>query len=330
MDKNNQIVIYKSPDGNSKIEVRLKGETIWLTQRQISELFGTEVPAISKHIKNIYDTGELDIESTLSKMETVQKEGERRVKRRLEHYNLDMIISVGYRVNSKRGTQFRIWANKILREYLLKGYVLNERRLKETSEKLLSLKQTVHLIENVSKSKKLTSEEAHGLLKVVTDYTYALDMLDRYDHQTLEKIKKSSKELYRITYTEAIKAINTLKQKSGGTNLFGKEKDKSLQGSLQNIYQTFDKKELYPALEEKAAHLLYFVVKNHSFVDGNKRIAAFLFIWFLQLNQQLYTEEGLKKIDNKTLVALTLMIATSKPEDKEMMIRVIINLMKKE
>jgi len=295
MENKGEIIIYKTRDKETQIEVKIEQDTVWLSQKQMSQLFGIEVPAISKHIKNIYQTGELTSRATLSKMETVQKEGKREITRSIEHFNLDMIISVGYRVNSKRGTQFRIWANKILKEYLVKGYALNEKRLKETEQNFLDLKKTVKLLENVVEQKALTSDEATGLLKVITDYTHALDLLDQYDHQTLKASIKSSKEKFKITYNEAINAIKTLKEKFGGSELFGNEKDESLKSSLGNIYQTYQKKELYPGAENKAAHLLYFIVKNHSFIDGNKRIAAFLFIWFLERNGLLYSIEGFKK-----------------------------------
>jgi len=328
MKNTGEIIIYKTGDKQTQIEVKFEKETVWLSQKQMSELFGIEVPAISKHVKNIFDTGELT-KATLSKMETVQKEGEREIKRSIDHFSLDMIISVGYRVNSKQGIQFRIWANKILKEYLIKGYAVNEKRLKETQQNFIDLKKTVKLLENVIEQKALSSDEATGLLKIITDYTHALDLLDQYDHQTLKKSLKSSKEKFKITYDEAINAIKTLKEKFGGSELFGNEKDESLKSSLGNIYQTYQKKELYPGAENKAAHLLYFVTKNHSFTDGNKRIAAFLFILFLERNGLLYSREGFKKIEDNTLVALTLMIAESKPAEMEMMIRVIINLMQK-
>jgi prophage maintenance system killer protein len=241
-------------------------------------------------------------------------------------YSLDVIVSVGYRVKSSRGTQFRIWANKILKNYLIKGYAINEKRLHEQSRQLEELKQTVRLLGNITDSKDLSSEEASGLLKVITDYTYALDVLDQYDHQVLEIHDTTPKELFQITYDEAIKAIKGLHGRFGGSSLFGNEKDKSFQGSLAAIYQTFGSHDLYPSVEEKAAHLLYFVIKNHSFSDGNKRIAAFLFVWFLEKNDILYKANGNRRIANNALVALTLMIAESKPEEKDIMVKVVVNL----
>lgn len=264
--------------------------------------------------------------STVSKMEIVQKEGIRSIKRLIDVYNLDMILSVGYRVNSKSATQFRIWANKILKEYLIKGYSINEKRLKDQSKQLASLKNTVNLLSHVLESKELSSDEATGLLKVVTDYAYALDILDKYDHQQLTIDGTTLEELFIIDYAEAMKAIRDLKDKFGGSSLFGNEKDESFKGSIGAIYQTFGGIDVYPSVEEKAANLLYFVVKNHSFSDGNKRIAAYLFVWFLDRNKILYRNDGSKRIADNALVALTLMIAESKADEKDMMVKVIVNL----
>ncbi len=320
------IVIYQASDGQTSIEVKLQQETVWLNQNQMAELFATDRSSIAKHIKNIFKTGELSEKATCAKIAQVRQEGNRKILRSIEHYNLDLIISVGYRVNSKRGTQFRLWANDVLKNYLIKGYAVNEKLLKEQSAQLDDLKQAVKLLGNVIESKNLNSDEATGLLKVITDYTYALDVLDKYDHQILEIEKTTEEELFKITYPEAIKAVKSLHNKLGGSDLFGNEKDESFQGSLGAIYQTFARKELYPSVEEKAANLLYFVIKNHSFSDGNKRIGAFLFVWFLEKNRILYKQDGTRKIADNALVALTLMIAESKPEEKEMMVRVVVNL----
>lgn len=322
----NQIIFYQTKDGETGIDVKLENETVWLTQNQLVELFQSSKANISEHIKHVFQSGELDKDSTVRNFRTVGKEGERSVVRNLKHYNLDLVISVGYRVNSIRGSQFRIWANKILKEYLIKGYAINEKLLKEQAEQLANLKSTVNLLSNVLKSKELNSDEANGLLKVVTDYAYALDILDKYDHQQLEIESTTTKQLFVIGYIEAINAIKDLKNKFGGSSLFGNQKDDSFKGSINNIYQTFDGIDLYPSVEEKAANLLYFVVKNHSFSDGNKRIAAYLFIWFLDRNDLLYRADGTKRIADNALVALTLMIAESKPEEHEMMVKVIVNL----
>ncbi|MDQ3020906.1 MAG: virulence RhuM family protein [Bacteroidota bacterium] len=326
MDKKGEVVIFKTLGKETQMEVRVDEDTVWLSQNQLSVLFGKSRVTITEHIGNIFKEKELNKKSVCRNFRHTARDGK---SYKAQYYNLDVIISVGYRVKSKRGTQFRIWANKVLKEYLIKGYGINEKRLKETEQNFIELKKTVKLLENVVEHKALTTDEASGLLKVITDYTHAMDLLDRYDHQTLKKSLKTSKAKFKINYNDAINAIQTLKEKFGGSSLFGMEKDKSFRSSLDNIYQTFKRKELYPGAEVKAAHLLYFVVKNHSFTDGNKRIAAFLFIWFLERNGLLYSKEGLKKIEDNTLVALTLMIAESKSEEKDMMIKVILNLMDK-
>ena len=320
---NGTIVIYRTSDGETRLEVRLESESVWLTQAQIALLFGTEVPAISKHIRNIYRSGELDPDSTVSKMEIVRQEGTRIVKRRVETYNLDMILSVGYRVNSKNATRFRVWANRVLKEYLIKGYAV-DRQAK--AEQLEELKRTVRLLSNVLSAKEVTRSEAVGLLRVITDYTYGLDTLDRYDYQQLEISATTSEASFRATYENAMQALQVLRDKFGGSELFAPEKDESFRSTMGVIYQTFDGRELYPSVEEKAANLLYLTVKNHSFSDGNKRIAAFLFLWFLENNRILYRADGSRLVDNNTLVALTLMIAESRTEEKEVMTKVVVNL----
>ena len=321
-----EILIYQAPDGQTSIDVKLEKDTVWLNQYQMADLFDTDRTSIVKHIKNIYKSEELSELATCAKIAQVRQEGKRNIKRDIEHYNLDLIISVGYRVNSKRGTQFRVWANEVLKSYLIKGYAINERLLKAQSSQLDDLKQAVKLLGNVIDTKNLNTDEATGLLKVITDYTYALDILDKYDHQSLEIKSTTRKELFQITYLEAIKAIKGLHSKFGGSTLFGNEKDESFQGSLAAIYQTFGGEDVYPSVEEKASNLLYFVIKNHSFSDGNKRIAAFLFVWFLEKNNILYKQDGSRKIADNALVALTLMIAESKPDEKDMMVKVVVNL----
>lgn len=326
MATKDQITIYQTKDGNTSIEVKLENDSIWLNQQQLAELFKTDRTSLAKHIRNIYKAGELDEISTCAKFAQVQTEGSRTIKREVIHYNLDLIISVGYRINSKLGTQFRIWANKILKEYLIKGYSLNEIRLREQNDQLKSLKNTVGLLSNILENRPLNSDEATGLLRVVTDYAYALDILDRYDHQQLAIEGTTALELFAINYNEAKQAIHDLKDKFGGSSLFGNEKDESFKSSISTIYQTFAGIDLYPSVEEKAANLLYFVVKNHSFSDGNKRIAAYLFVWFLDKNNILYRTDGSKRIADNALVALTLMIAESKSDEKEMMVKVVVNL----
>jgi len=321
----NQIEIYTTKDNQTEVQVLFEQETVWLNQYQLSDLFETDRTSILKHLQNIYNTGELVEDATCAKFAQVRQEGKRNVKREVLHYNLDAILSVGYRVNSKQGTQFRQWATQRLKDYLVKGYVINQKRLEEAESKFQELKQAVKLLESVVNTKEITGDEAQGLLKVLSDYAFALDILDQYDHQTLKISETEDKEIFKISYTEAIIAIEGLKTKFGGSNLFGNEKDDSFKSSLATIYQTFDGIDLYPSVQEKAGHLLYFVTKNHSFSDGNKRIAAFLFVWFLERNALLYHEEK-KVIDDNALVALTLMIAESKPDDKDMMVKVIINL----
>lgn len=321
-----EIIIYQTADGETCLDVRMENDSVWLTQAQIAQLFGTEIPAISKHIRNIFQSGELEREATVSKMEIVRQEGERTVKRRLDTYNLDMILSVGYRVNSKNATQFRIWANKVLKEYLIKGYAVNSQA---KIEQLEELKQTVRLLSNVLATKDITRSEAVGLLRVITDYTYGLDTLDRYDYQQLEVSDTTPEEPFHATYENAMEALQVLRDKFGGSELFAHEKDESFKSTMGAIYQTFGGRDLYPSVEEKAANLLYLTVKNHSFSDGNKRIAAFLFLWFLENNRILYRADGSRLLDNNTLVALTLMIAESCTEEKDVMTKVVVNLINK-
>lgn len=323
---NKQIEIFKSDDGSTEIEVRVDNETVWLNQYQISDLFLTDRTSIGRHISNIYKTKELDENSTSAKIAQVRKEGKRTVNRQIGIYNLDIILSIGYRVNSERGRQFRIWTNKILSDYLLKGYALNDRKLKEQNEQLNQLKQSVKILGEVLNYKTLTNDESTGLLKIISDYAYALDILDQYDYQRLEITNTSGKETYQLTYEEAMTQIRIAKKTHGNSDLFGHEKDDSFRSSVSTIYQTFSGQDLYPSIEEKAANLLYFVTKNHSFSDGNKRIAAFLFLYFLERNGILFNQNGDKRIADNTLVALTLMIAVSKPDEKDTMTKVIVNL----
>lgn len=315
-----EIIIYQAADGNTELSVNVSGDTVWLTQAQMMELFQRDRSVITKHVNNIFKEGELDEKSNVQKMHIANSD------KPVNFYNLDVIISVGYRVKSLRGTQFRVWANRILKEYLVQGYAINN---KLQAEQLDSIKNTVRLMSNVLESQSLSGDEATGLLKVIRDYTYALDTLDRYDYQELEIDNTTTDEPFRATYESAMKAIGELRDKFGSGKLFGNEKDDSFKSSISTIYQTFDGQELYPSIEEKAAMLLYLVVKNHSFSDGNKRIAAFLFLWFLEQNGILYRDNGLPLIANNTLVALTLMIAESKPDEMDTMVKVVVNLINK-
>ncbi len=277
-------------------------------------------------IRNIYQSGELEERTTTEESSVVQQEGKRQVRRKIKLYNLDAIISIGYRVNSKRGIQFRIWANKIIKEYLLKGFSLDNKRLIQQTSQLRDLQKTLKILGESLKAKELNDDESFGLLRIITQYAYALEILDQYDYQSLEVRNTSGKEIYQLTYDEAIFQIKLAKKYHGNSDLFGHEKDESFKSSLSTIYQTFDGIDLYPSIEEKAANLLYFITKNHSFTDGNKRIAAFLFLYFLERNRILFDSLGNKRIADNTLVALTLMIAVSKPEEKDTMVKVIVNL----
>ena len=318
-----EILLYKTHEGDTQIDVTLEKETVWLTQKQLSQLFQTERSVITKHINNIIKTKELQRNSVCAKFAHTATDGKIYTS---NFYNLDMIISVGYRVNSKRGTQFRIWANKVLKEYLIKGYALNERKLKEQTEKIKELERTIEVFSKVTESYQLKQDEFSGILKVIKDYTYALDVLDKYDNKDLTVTNTNRQLSFRITYETSKKIITKMKEKFGGSSLFGKEKDKSFKGTIGTIYQTFAKRELYPSIEEKAAHLLYFTIKNHSFIDGNKRIAAALFLWFLEMNNYLYGKDGRKRIADNALVALCLLIAESNPKEKEMIVKLIVNL----
>ena len=321
-----EIKIYQSDDGITKIDVKFDHDTVWLSQKQMAQLFDKDSDTIGLHIRNIYLSKELDENSTTEFFSVVQIEGKRQVKRKLKLYNLDTIISVGYRVNSKRGIQFRIWATSLIKEYLLKGFVIDNKRLIEENNKLKELQSSVKILANTLKSKELSDSESKGLLTIISQFAYALDILDQYDYQKLEIKDTSGKEIYQLTYKEAIEQIQLVKRIYGNSEWFGNEKDQSFQSSISTIYQTFNGFDLYPSIEEKAANLLYYITKNHSFSDGNKRIAAFFFLYFLDRNGLLYNEYGSKRIADNTLVALTLMIAVSNPEEKETMIKVIVNL----
>ena len=320
----NKIVIYQSEDGQTQIDVRLENETVWLTQAQMAELFQKTPQNITMHIRNAYNEGELDRQATCKEFLQVQTEGKRQVTRIQKFYDLDVIISVGYRVKSKRGTAFRIWARKILKDFLIKGYAVNENLRREQIGELRQLVGT--LGRTIQGQPMITTDESQALFDVVTDYAYALDTLDNYDYERLVIEKTTQEERFHATYENAMSEIEGLREKFGGSVLFGNEKDDSFKSSIGQIYQTFGGVELYPSVEEKAAMLLYLVTKNHSFSDGNKRIAATLFLWFLNNNGILYREDGTKRLADNTLVAITLMIAESKTEEKDVMVKVVVNL----
>ncbi len=322
-----EIIIYETKDGETSIDVRMEEETVWLTLNQMCNLFDRDKSVVSRHIRNIYNEGELELNSTVAKNATVQKEGNREVLREIEYYNLDVIISVGYRVKSQRGTQFRIWANSVLKRYLTQGFAIKENA---TQIQLQNLSSMLEILSKSIENKFISIDETQNLLRIIKDFSYGLDTLDKYDNQILEVEKTTEKEdEFRVNYENASQVIQDLKKKFNASQLFGNEKDSSFKSSVNTIYQTFDGKELYPSIEEKAAMFLYLVVKNHSFSDGNKRIAAFLFLWFLEKNRILYKKNGQKLIENNTLVALTLLIAESKSEEKDMMQKVVVNLINK-
>ncbi len=312
------IALYKG-----RLEVRLEKDTAWLTQEQMASLFGTQRPAMTKHLSNIFKSKELEEASVCSILEHTAEDGK---VYKTKFYNLDAIISVGYRVNSTKATQFRIWATSVLKKHLVDGYTINEKRLKTDQIRYRELQKAVALVGNILQIKEL-SAETRGIAKVIAEYARALDLLDDFDHERLPVPKGMQHGKYRLTYEKARKIIESLKRKFGGSALMGREKDHGFKSSINTIYQTFGKKELYSTVQEKAAHLLYFVTKNHSFVDGNKRIAAAIFICFLEENGLLTRNDGTKRIDETALVALTLMIAASRPSEKDSMIKVILNLL---
>ena len=321
MELNDKIVIYRTADGQTSIDVKLEDETVWLSANQMANLFDRDEKTIRKHINNVFSEGELEKENNTH---FLRVDG---VKQPVAFYSLDVIISVGYRVKSQRGIQFRIWANKVLKEYLVKGYVVNKVL---TEQRYTELKQLVTVLGRTVKTQEaLTSEDALNLVEVVSDYAYALDTLDRYDYQQLAVEQTTNDVKFHATYEGAMQAIEELKEKFGGSQWFAHEKDDSFKSSIGQIYQTFGGQDLYPSVEEKAAMLLYLVTKNHSFSDGNKRIAATLFLWFMAGNGILYNPDGSKRIADNTLVALTLMIAESRTEEKDIMVKVVVNLINK-
>lgn len=319
---NNPIEIYRSQDGSIQLNVKLENETVWLSANQMAILFDRDAKTIRKHINNVFADGELVKESNTHFLRVANSD------KPVPFYNLDVIISVGYRVKSQQGVQFRRWATTILKQYLIKGYAINQQiKLERYNE----LKDVVRLMSRaIGLQEKVSSDEYDGLFNVISDYVYALDTLDHYDYQSLSISKTTKEEAFRATYDNAMEAINALKEKFGGSQWFANEKDDSFKSSIGQIYQTFGSEELYPSVEEKAAMLLYLVVKNHSFSDGNKRIAAMLFLWFLNNNKVLYAEDGHKRIADNTLVALTLMIAESRTEEKDVMVKVVVNLINKD
>ena len=315
---NDKIIIYQSEDGKTQLDVKLEEDTVWLNTKQMAELFDKEESNIRRHINNVFNEAELPRENNVHFLHV------NGVKKPVPYYTLDVIISVGYRVHSQRGVRFRQWANSVLKQYLVKGYAINENIRKH---QIAELRQLIQVLGRaIQQQPAKTTDESNALFDVVVDYTYALDTLDNYDYQRLHIAKTTKEEHFHATYENAMHEIDMLRQKFGGSVLFGNEKDESFKSSIGQIYQTFDGTELYPSVEEKAAMLLYLVTKNHSFSDGNKRIAATLFLWFMNNNAILYRPDGTKRIADNTLVALTLMIAESKTEEKDIMVKVVVNL----
>lgn len=327
MDKKGEIILYKTEDGKSQIDVLLEKETVWLNQGQLTELFKQTKQNISLHINNIFKEKELDKKSVVKESLTTASDGK---KYKVILYNLDVVISVGYRVKSKRGTQFRIWATQTLKDHLIKGYTINEKRLQEQQEKWKELQQTVEFLKRTVGKKELNNKETQGLLEIISQYTRSFVLLSKFDNESLEAASSGKKLTYEIKYKEAVTAIEELKKNLPGinevSNLFGRQRDEGFKSLLQSVVQTFGGAYLYPTIEEQAAHLLYFVIKNHPFADGNKRIGAFLFIWFLQRNKHLLRKNNDSKINDNALVALALLVAQSDPSAKDLMVKLIMNL----
>jgi death-on-curing family protein len=326
LEKKGEIVIYQEDDGKTDIFVTLYQESLWLSLNQISELFGRDKSVISRHLRKVFHDGELNREATVAFFATVQNEGGRSVERRVEYFNLDVILSVGYRVNSKRGTQFRIWANNVLKEYLIKGYTVNEKRLREREKELQALKTGIQLLERSIMEQTQQLDQAKTLVNIIADFSKGLGILDDYDNGRLDSRGLTEKEAALISYEECKSIIGQIKDEFNSP-LFGREKDDSFRSSIGQIYQSFAGKSLYPSIEEKAAMLLYLIVKNHSFVDGNKRIAAALFLYFLNRNGMLYRQDKTTLIDGNTLASITLMIAESSPSEMETVKKIIMSIL---
>ena len=316
-----EVIIYQAEDGHAGLQVHLEQETVWLTQKQMAHLFDKDVRTVNEHLKNIFREGELEESSVIRKFRITAADGK---SYNTSHYNLDVIISVGYRIKSVQGTRFRQWATRILRNHIVQGYTLNEQRLQEESANLKEMQRAVDLLSRTLEQQQLVNDTGKEVLQVITDYAYALSTLDRYDHGTLTLDKTSGPATFMLEYAEAISVVQSMKGEFDG--LFGHEKDQGFKSALGAIYQTFDAKDVYPSIEEKAANLLYFIVKNHAFSDGNKRIAAAIFIYFLAANHNLYRSDGSKRLADNALVALTLLIAESNPEEKDTIVKVIVNL----
>ena len=329
-EKKGEVIIYQAPKGEARVEVRLEKETVWLTLNQIAGLFDTDKSGISRHIKNVYDSGELSKDSTVAKIATVQKEGNRQIERCIEFYSLDVILSVGYRVNSQRATQFRVWATKTLKNHLIQGYTINEKRLAEARDKFNELQNAISFLREKSQKELLTGQ-SQEILNLLANYSKTLSLLEQYDTGTVAK-PKGVKAKFVLKYEDCVKIIKEIKKelisKKEAGDLFGSARGGAFEGVIKNLCQTFGGKEFYATFEEKAAHLLYFIVKDHPFSDGNKRIGSFLFVYFLDKNNCLYKESGEKKINDNALVALALLIAESDPKEKDVLIKIVMNLIR--
>jgi prophage maintenance system killer protein len=322
-----EVVLYEEADGGIHVDVRLERETLWLTQGQMAELFDKDPDTIGLHLRNIFAEKELDEAATTEDSSVVRLEGTRNVRRTIRFYNLDAIISVGYRVNSRRGTQFRMWATRVLRDHAIRGFTINERRLAEDRRRMEDLQNAIRLAAETASRQDLSGDEAKALLQVVGEYSFALDVLDDYDHERLPPTLPATGPAKGIDYDEALRIVRQLRSRFNASDLFGHEKDAGLAGALGAVMQTFEGRDLYPSLEDKAAHLLYFLTKSHPFVDGNKRIAAALFLWFLEKNGALYAGAGERRISDTALVALTLLTASSHPGEKSLITAVIAQLL---
>lgn len=325
----NPIVLYQSEDGSTNLIVKLQNDSAWLTQIQIADLFQRDKSVISRHLRNVFVEGELNYNSVVAKNATTAADGKIY---QVEHFNLDVIISVGYRVKSKRGTQFRIWANKVLKDHIVKGYTLNEQRLRQQQNQLTQIQQTLLLFQQTANDEELKLGEAKGLLALITDYAKSFSLLNQFDVDEVPSDGLNGLITYEIDYTEAVLAIRKLKQqlieKKEASELFGKERSDGFRGILGTIVQTFDGQYLYSTIEEQAANLLYLIIKNHPFSDGNKRIGSFMFVWFLEKNRHRLNRNGALKINDNALVALALLVAQSDPSTKDLMIQLIMNLIK--
>lgn len=326
------VLFYQTTDGQTNLDVRVQADTVWLNLNQLATLFDRDKSVVSRHLRNVFSEGELDPATTVAKNATVQTEGGRQVERDVDYYSLDVIISVGYRVKSPQGTQFRIWANRVLKEHLVKGYTLNENRLRQQQQRLLDIQQTLLQFQQSVAGDELSIQEAKGLLALVTEYAKSFSLLSQFDTDEVNITGVGDAVTYELDYDEALTAITELKRqliaKHEASDLFGRIRDDGFRGILGSVAQTFGGEYVYPTIEEQAANLLYFIIKNHPFADGNKRIGAFMFVWFLTKNRHHLKQNNTLKINENALVALALLVAQSDPATKDLMVRLIMNLIK--